>query len=125
MVRYDCRFCGENVFDVVDIEHLGTLPHTWTCSGCQRVYIGELDDSGNLIVYQKGYKRSARVYRKPDSIEPAPAPSESLEEEPAPSGESTEEEPTPGAEESTEEESSKPESGEPAQEPEETAEEGE
>ena len=89
MVRYDCRVCGENVFDVVDIEHLGTLPHTWTCSGCQRVYVGELDDAGNLIVYQRGYKRSAKVFKSLALVEPTPAPpaEEPSEGEPAPAEE--------------------------------------
>lgn len=63
-VRYDCKFCGENVFDVVDIEHLDTLPRKWVCSGCGREYIGELDNEGNLIVYQKGYKRKPKRVKR-------------------------------------------------------------
>lgn len=100
MVRYDCRFCEENVFDVVDIEHLDTLPRTWTCSGCGRKYIGEFDDSGKLIVYQKGYRQSARVYEET---------AEHLKEiEPTPGSEETIEPPAPGPEETTGDEESVP-----------------
>ena len=64
MVRYDCQDCGENVFDVVDVEHLDTLPRTWVCSGCGREYTGERDEEGRLIVYLKGFEETARVYEE-------------------------------------------------------------
>lgn len=83
MVRYDCRFCTENVFDVVDIEHLDTLPRTWVCSGCGRKYTGELDEEGRLIVYLKGYKRTARVYEEP-GLTPIEGESEPGEDETEP-----------------------------------------
>ena len=94
MIRSDCKFCGENIFDVVDIEHLGTLPHTWVCSGCGREYKAELNHSGKLVVYRKG-RRPKSLKRKPKKIEPAPGP-----EEPAPEPEDL---PGPVSEESAEE----------------------
>ena len=126
MLRFDCKFCSENVFDVVDIEHLDTLPRTWVCSGCGRKYTGELDDSGNLIVYQKGYKRSASVYGAPALVEPASGERdlgpEVAPEEPA--EEPTEEQPEPPAlgeweldpkEPGTEEPAEEPDPGKPAE----------
>ena len=101
MVRFDCKFCSENVFDVVDIEHLDTLPRTWVCSGCGRKYTGELDENGNLIVYQKGYKRSASVYKAPALIEPAPGAGKLAPERVGPPGPPAAEE--QGSEEPTEE----------------------
>ena len=107
MVRYDCHFCGENVFDVVDVEHLDTLPRTWVCSGCGREYTGELDEDGNLIVYQRGYKRARtlvalapipEVSPEPEAV-PAPGIEELAEVEPAPAVEAeapTEEQPEEG-----------------------------
>ena len=101
MVRYDCHFCGENVFDVVDVEHLDTLPRTWVCSGCGREYTGELDEDGNLIVYQIGYKRARalvalapipEVIPEPEAV-PAPGIEELAEEEAGSPAEEPPEEP--------------------------------
>jgi len=105
MVRKDCKFCGENVFDVVDIKHLDTLPRTWVCSGCGREYTGELNDLGELLVYQKGYKPKPRqpqktaapvpgseIFPEPEVVS-APGPEEPTEEPPE---EVAAEEPEPG-----------------------------
>ena len=97
MVRFDCKFCSENVFDVVDIKHLDTLPRTWVCSGCGREFTGELDEKGTLIVYQKGYKPKPRQPQKTAAPVPGseifPEPEEPTEEPPE---EVAAEEPEPG-----------------------------
>ena len=54
MIRYDCNKCGENVFEVVNIEHLGIMPHKWVCSGCGRIYRGVIK-AGKVIVYRLGH----------------------------------------------------------------------
>lgn len=67
MLRKDCRHCGENIFEVQDITHLGAIPHEWTCSGCGRVYVAKMNKAGGLVVYQRGYPKAATVYKIPKS----------------------------------------------------------
>jgi hypothetical protein len=62
MLRFDCKFCGENIFVVQDIDHLGGVPHKWKCCGCGRYYRANANDDGLLIVYPLGDKNHAAVY---------------------------------------------------------------
>lgn len=73
MLRFDCKYCGENVFDVQGIDHLGDLPHEWTCCGCGRIYVAKYNKDGQLIVYKKGYPRGAVKYDVFE-FEPIPDP---------------------------------------------------
>lgn len=61
MERYDCRICGENVFVVQSIEHLGSLPRTLTCAGCQTRYTVELGAGGKLRVYRGNLRKPKTV----------------------------------------------------------------
>jgi hypothetical protein len=61
MLRFDCKHCGENIFDVQGIDHLGDLPHEWICSGCGRKFVAKVNKDGQLVVHQRSYPRGARV----------------------------------------------------------------
>lgn len=69
MERFDCRKCGENVFVVQGIEHLGPLPRELVCAGCGTKYTAELTPKGRLSVHQGG-PRKPRAAKPKESAKP-------------------------------------------------------
>ena len=68
---YDCGQCKENIFDVQDIEHLGSLPRTFSCNGCPARYTAEMVD-GKLKVYRGGLRKPKKKAAAKAAVTPKP-----------------------------------------------------
>jgi len=73
MLRYDCKACGENIYEVKDEEHLGVLPVTLTCNGCGTKYTSGIV-KGKLKTYKGTKIPKPRKPRKAKVVEPTTAP---------------------------------------------------
>jgi len=57
MLRGNCNKCGENIFEMPNVEALGPLPRKLTCLGCGRRFLIESAGRGKVVFYRMGMKK--------------------------------------------------------------------